>query len=265
MSYMKKIFLLSFLGLTGFYLPEPGEGCRIANQAFANGETATYKIYYTLAGLFLEAGSVNFRCKNEMLGNKPVYHIVAVGQTIPFYDHLYKVRDHYETFIDTSSLLSYQFSRSVSEGGTKKYENIRFNRAVQTVITDSGVYKVPACIQDVLGALYYIRNLSVEKLKPGDKINFEMFLDNQVFKSYVRYLGKEITSTKYGKFHTIKVKPFLIKGTMFDSGEKMTVWVSDDANHIPVRMQSSIKIGSVKADLMDFSHLRWPLSSLISR
>jgi hypothetical protein len=259
------LILLSFVVLTGFDLADPGNGCTITNQAFMNGETATYKIYYTLAGVYLEAGSVDFKCKNEMLGSKAIYHIEAVGKTIPFYDHLYKVRDHYETFIDTGSLLSYQFNRSVSEGGTKKYENVRFNRSVQTAITDSGVYKVPACVHDVLGALYYIRNLSVENLKPGDKIDFEMFFDNQVYKSYVRYLGKEIIATKYGKFHSIKIKPLLIKGTMFDAGEKMTVWVSDDANHIPLRIQSSIKIGSVKADLMEFSNLRSPLSSLISR
>jgi hypothetical protein len=256
---------LLLLILTGFGLPDPDNECAVTNQAFTNGETANYKIYYTLAGVYLEAGSVEFRCKNETLGSKAIYHITAVGKTIPFYDHLYKVRDHYETFIDTGSLLSYQFNRSVLEGGTKKYENIRFNRAVQTAITDSGVYKVPACVQDVLGALYYIRNMSVEKLKAGNKIDFEMFLDNQVYKSYVRYIGKEIITTKYGKFRAIKIRPLLIKGTMFDSGEKMTVWVSDDANHIPVRIQSSIKIGSVKADLMEFSNLRWPLSSLISR
>jgi hypothetical protein len=45
----------------------------------------------------------------------------------------------------------------------------------------------------------------------------------------------------------------------------MTVWVSDDANHIPLRIQASIRIGSVKADLMEFNNLRWPLTSLISK
>jgi hypothetical protein len=52
---------------------------------------------------------------------------------------------------------------------------------------------------------------------------------------------------------------------MFETGEKMTVWVSDDSNHIPLRIQASIKIGNVKADLMEFNNLRWPLSSLIQK
>jgi hypothetical protein len=78
-------------------------------------------------------------------------------------------------------------------------------------------------------------------------------------------MGKEIINTKYGKFHAIKIKPLLIKGSMFETGEKMTIWVSDDPNHIPLRIQAQIKIGSVKADLMEFNNLRWPLSSLISK
>jgi len=262
----KFLTLASFLLISAFDGPnDPADGCSVQNTSFMSGEYAAYNIYYTLAGMFFVAGTVNFTCRTEQLGNKPVYHISAVGKTIPFYDHLYKVRDKYETYIDTSSLLSYQFSRSVLEANVKKYENIRFKREIQTAITDSGVYKVPACVLDVLGAVYYVRNLSVENLHPGDKVNFQLFLENQLFKSYVRYMGKEIINTKYGRFHAIKIKPYLISGSMFETGEKMTVWVSDDANHIPLRIQASIRIGSVKADLMDFNNLRWPLTSLISK
>jgi hypothetical protein len=264
---MRKFLILApFLLISAFESRNgPDDGCSIHNNSFLGGEYAGYNIYYTLAGVYFEAGTVNFSCRSELLGTKPVYHITAVGKTIPFYDHLYKVRDKYETYIDTGTLLSYQFSRSILEGNVKKYENIRFNREIQTAITDSGVFKVPACVLDVLGAVYNVRNLSVENLHPGDKIDFHLFLENQLYKSYVRYMGKEIITTKYGKFHAIKIKPLLIKGSMFETGEKMTVWVSDDPNHIPLRIKAAIQIGSVKADLMEFNNLRWPLSSLINK
>jgi hypothetical protein len=262
----KFLILTSFLLVSAVDGPKGSvDGCSVQNTSFMGGEYAAYNIYYTLAGMYFEAGTVNFTCRSEQLGTIPVYHITAVGRTIPFYDHLYKVRDKYETYIDTGSLLSYQFSRSVLEANVKKYENIRFKREIQTAITDSGVYKVPACVLDVLGAVYYVRNLSAENLHPGDKVDFQLFLENQLFKSYVRYMGKEIINTKYGKFHAIKIKPYLIRGSMFETGEKMTVWVSDDPNHIPLRIQASIRIGSVKADLMEYNNLRWPLSSLINK
>ena len=92
-----------------------------------------------------------------------------------------------------------------------------------------------------------------------------MFLDNEVFNMHIRYLGREEIKTKYGKFNAIKIKPLLLKGTIFEGGENMTVWVSDDANHIPLRVESPIVVGKVKIDMMSYSNLRHPLTSLIKR
>jgi hypothetical protein len=117
----------------------------------------------------------------------------------------------------------------------------------------------------VLSSIYYARNIDFNKYKEGDKIPFSMFMDNEVHNLYLRYMGKETVKTKYGKFNTIKFKPLLIKGTVFEGGEKMTVWVSDDANHVPVRIESPIVVGTVKIDMMGFSNLRHPLTGLISR
>jgi hypothetical protein len=75
---------------------------------------------------------------------------------------------------------------------------------------------------------------------------------------YVIYCG-------WVKFNAIKFKPLLVKGTLFEGGEKMTVWVSDDANHIPLRIESPIVVGSVKVDMMGYKNLRYPLNSLLSK
>ena len=40
----------------------------------------------------------------------------------------------------------------------------------------------------------------------------------------------------------------LIKGNVFNGGEGMTMWVTDDKNKIPVRIESPIKVGIVKID-----------------
>ena len=238
--------------------------CGIPNRAFQAGESITYRVYYTLAGVYIAAGEATFTCSLEKLNDKPVYHVTGEGKTFSFYDNFFRVRDKYESFIDTSNLQPLKFIRSVNEGSFKKYENVSFNKTAHTAITTSGVFKTPGCIQDVLSSMYYARNIDFNNLKPNDTIPFSMFLDNQVYNLYIRYLGKEIVKTKYGKFRSIKFKPLLIKGTIFEGGEKMTVWVSDDPNHIPLRVESPISVGSVKVDMMDFRNRRSPLSSLIS-
>jgi len=242
-----------------------GDGfCDIRNSAFNAGEQITLKVFYTVVGAYFGAGEATFNTTLEKVNGKPVYHIVGDGKSYPFYDNFFKVRDKYETYIDTATLQPYRFIRNVYEGGYKKYENVTFNKATNSAVTNQGVYKVPECVQDVLSAVYYSRNIDFNKVKVNDKINFSMFLDNEVYEMYIRYLGKETIKTKYGKFKAIKFKPLLIKGTIFEGGEKMTVWVSDDRNHIPVRIESPISVGSVKIDMISYRNLRYPLTSLIS-
>jgi hypothetical protein len=225
-------------------------------------EQLSYTVYYSVAGVYVNAGTASFTSNLERYNNRPVYHITAEGRTNPSYDWIYKVRDRYETYIDTATMLPQKFIRNIDEGGYKKYENISFNHSANTAITTNGVFRVPNCVQDVISAVYYSRNINFNKYRPGDKILFNMFLDNEVYNMYIRYLGKEEVKTRYGRFNAIKFKPLLLKGSIFEGGEKMTVWVTDDANHIPVRIESPIVVGSVKVDMMNYRNLRYPLTSL---
>ena len=44
-------------------------------------------------------------------------------------------------------------------------------------------------------------------------------------------------------------------GRVFKEDEDMTVWVSDDKNRIPIRVQANILVGSIKMDLTDYENL----------
>ena len=144
------------------------------------------------------------------------------------------------------------------------YNNVSFNHSAGKATSTNGTFDITRCIQDVMSSMYYARNIRYDKYKPGDKIPFDMFIDDEVFHLYLRYLGKETVKTRYGKFRAIKFKPLLIKGTMFEGGEKMIVWVSDDPNHLVLRVESGITVGSIKVDMFGYRNLRHPLSSLIS-
>ena len=236
--------------------------CGISNRSTQDGEEIRYTVFYSVAGVYVTAGSASFTNRLEKLNGKPVYHVMGLGQSNSKYDWIYRVRDRYESFMDTASMLPMKFVRDVQEGNQKKYENISFNQANKTVISDSGVKKVPACIQDVLSMVYYARNLDFSNYKKGDKIPFTMFLENEVHHLYIRYLGREEIKTRYGTFKAIRIKPLLVAGTIFTGGEHMTVWVSDDQNRIPVRIESPILIGSIKVDMTGYKNLRFPFSSL---
>ena len=259
----KPLLFLILLSLT-IRLTAGDDFCGIRNKSFIAGEQISFVVFYNALGIYVNAGTASFTTTLERMANKPVYHVVGAGNTNSKYDWIFKVRDRYETYFDTATLQPYKFIRNIEEGGYKKYENITFNQSANTAITTNGVFKVPNCIQDVLSAIYYARNIDFNNYKPGDKIPFSMFMDNEVFNLYVRYVGKETIKTKYGKFRTIKFKPLLVKGTLFEGGERMTVWVTDDLNKVPVRIESPIVVGTVKVDLMGYKNLRYPLTALVS-
>lgn len=235
--------------------------CGVKNTAFKAGEVVTMNVYYTL-GAYIGAGEATFTTTLERFNGKIVYHHVAEGKSYPFFDNFFRVRDRYESYVDTATLLPLKFIRNVDEGGHKIYNNVTFNQNTNTAVSTNGVFKIGDCMQDVVSSMYYARNINFNKYKPGDKIPFDMFLDDEIYHLYIRYMGKEKIKTKYGKFNAIKFKPLLLKGSIFKGGEKMTAWVSDDPNRLLLRVESPISVGSVKVDMMSYKNLRYPLTSL---
>ena len=258
------VFLLLLTTITFSKLSAGDDFCGIRNTAFKAGENITFTVFYSVAGIYVNAGTANFITSIETMNNKPAYHVVGTGNSNSSYDWIFKVRDRYETYFDTTNLQPIKFIRKVDEGGYTKYENITFNQKTNTAVSTKGVYNVPNCVQDELSTIYYARNINFDGMQVNDKIPFDLFLDNQIYNIYVRYLGKETVKTKYGKFRAIKFKPLLLKGSIFSGGEKMTVWVSDDGNRIPLRIESPINVGSIKVDAMQWRNLRYPVTSLLS-
>ena len=112
---MKRTLLLTLLLTFCMVLNAGDEFCGIRNTAFQAGETSTYTVYYTL-GVFIAAGEAAFNINLEQFNNKPVYHITGTGKTYSFYDSFFRVRDKYETFVDTATLQPMKFLRNVDEG-----------------------------------------------------------------------------------------------------------------------------------------------------
>ncbi len=255
------ITIFSFTSNVGTQL---NDACGMRNTAFQAGEKVIMKVYYSTLGAYVGAGEASFTTRLTRFNGKPAYHCIGDGKTYSFFDNFYKVRDRYESYVDTATLLPQKFLRNVDEGGHKIYNNVSFNQKANTATSTNGVFKISDCIQDVVSAVYYARNIDYEKYKVGDKIPFDMFLDDQIYHLYIRYMGKETVKTRYGKFKAIKIKPLLLKGTIFEGGENMNAWFSDDPNHLLLRVESPISVGKIVVDMMGYSGLRYPLTSLKS-
>jgi hypothetical protein len=57
----------------------------------------------------------------------------------------------------------------------------------------------------------------------------------------------------------LKFRPIIQKGRVFKKEEDLNVWISDDGNHIPIRAQAEILVGSIKMDLLEYKGLANPV------
>lgn len=262
---VKKFLFILLLSLPGFPGQAQTDFCNSHNTAFADGEHVYFKVWYNMSLLWVGAGEANFNVRSTTLNGRHVYHVSGEGKTLKSYEWFYKVRDLYETFIDAQTMRPVKFVRNVDEGGFKINDLVTFNHSTGKATSNAGTYKVPQCVQDVLSTIYYARSIDYNGYQPGAKIPFSMFLDDQVYNLYIRYIGKERITTRYGVFNAIRIAPLLVKGSIFKGGEDMNIWISDDANHIPLRIDSPILVGSIKVDMMGYDRLRNPLTSLVKK
>ena len=163
---MKKYLPLIILCCMSMTIPHTpiGSTCSIKNYAFQAGEYVNMVVYYNTLGIYVGAGEANFTTTLERMNGKPVYHSVGIGKTYSFFDNFFKVRDRYESYYDTASLLPYKFVRTVEEGKYKNYNNVTFNQDTKTAVSTKGVYQFTDCMQDVVSSMYYIRNFDYDKI-----------------------------------------------------------------------------------------------------
>ena len=65
----------------------------------------------------------------------------------------------------------------------------------------------------------------------------------------VTCLRLETVEVPAGKFDCILVEPMLKEDGLFKAKGKLWIWLTRDIRQIPVKMQSKIPVGSIKAEL----------------
>ena len=82
-----------------------------------------------------------------------------------------------------------------------------------------------------------------------------MFMDSQVYPFKLRFLGKEVLNTRFGKIKTIVFRPLVQSGRIFKAQESVTIWITDDSNKIPIKMKADLSVGSLRAELEAYKGL----------
>jgi len=250
---MKKLFIF-VLFITTF-----GFGTQ-REKAFDVGEWFKFRIHYGL----INAGYATLEVQESIRNNKKVFHAIGRGYTTGVSRFFFKVNDNYESYFDKETGKPYQFVRKIDEGGYTKNQEGFFNQSKNQILVKDyknkteNTYLFPENAQDIISAFYYLRNHpTIDKINIGDSVIIDMFFDNETTKFKLKYIGKQDIETKFGIIPTMVFRPLVQSGRVFKEQESLTVWISDDDNKLPVRIQASLVVGSIKADLEAFKGLKY--------
>ena len=228
-------------------------------SAFQAGESFKFRISYGL----IVAGEATLNLASTNYNGKSVYHAKGYGYTTGVTKRLFKVEDDYQSYFDKTTGKPYRFIRKIDEGGYKKNQEGFFDQTNKTVLVkdyknnNQNTYNVSANVQDIVSAFYYFRNHEkINSLKKGETLEIDMFFDNETYKFKLKFMGKEEIKTKFGKINALKFRPYVQSGRVFKEDESLTMWVSDDENKVPLKIQASLLVGSLKAELSSYSGLK---------
>jgi len=256
-----KLYFLAILVFTGCCSSVfAQELTKVSEPVFKAGE----KLSYTLKYGFFTAAEADLRVENTDIkyNGNPAFHIIAEGRTAGSFDVFYKVRNRYESYVDQKTLLPYFYAENRHEGNWKHTDKVTFDHVTNTITAGKGTFPFKGDVFDFVSAYYFARNIDVSKIKIGDKFNLQYFLDDGVHTLSITYVGKEKAECSIGTFNCLKFNPTIIPGRIFKKSSKLYLWISNDANRIPVKAQVEVVVGSITMDLTKASGLKYPLNQL---
>jgi Protein of unknown function (DUF3108) len=258
MQLIRRFFLFFIVAFSCFQNSFAQESAKISDVAFKPGEKLSYKMKY---GIFT-AAEANIRVEESPLkfDGQSVYHIIAEGKTAGTFDVFYKVRNRYESYVDEATLLPYFYAENRHEASYKHSDNVTFNHHTNTIKANKGTYPFTGDTFDFVSAYYFTRCIDVTKLKIGEILTVQYFLEDSVNTLTITYLGKERVKCNMGTFNCLKFSPTIIPGRIFRKDSKLYLWVTDDHNRIPVKAHVEVVVGSLTMELTAADGLKYPLN-----
>jgi Protein of unknown function (DUF3108) len=219
---------------------------------FSVGEKLAYDVSWSS---FITAGTATLSVQEKKPSYESVaYYIVAEGQPTALLSKLYELYYKADTLLDAYSLLPQRGSVFSREGKRQRMKITKFNHKANTaryeVRTGDVVekdLKISAGSQDPLGAIYMLRAVT---LKAGDRFSVPICDAGETYTIDIAVAAPEPVKSRLGEVRAWRITPSLPKDR--DTGaRRLTLWLSDDARRLPVRMEAQLAVGSFDLTLRD--------------
>lgn len=247
----------------------------IKNNVFNRGEHIEYLVHY--GPIVAGTATVDVHQKHYLLNDRICYRVDIKGKTAGVGGVVTTVNDEWRSYIDTASFVPHRFYREIEEGDFRRKELTDFNPISNQAVMKYEQYSakekdeskrkkdkvnisVPDYVQDVVSGYYYLRTLDFENLKVGEIVTVPGILEDKLYNLKVKFLGKDVIRSKFGKINAYRLVPIMPENGMFSGESSIRFWVSDDKNRVPIRIEADMFIGKVVVEITNHKNLRHPLN-----
>lgn len=243
--------------------------CKLTNTAFASGENIEYDLYFNLGFLNARAraGKGSLTISEANYRGENAYKMVMLLNTGGIVGNIYTVNDTLTSYVD-KSLRPLLFTKEAFEG--KDYSVERQSYTYEKDKVKVRAYRVwngkeqfdemvtsDHCTYDYLSVLPYIRNLDYSGMKPGDRQHIRFIAGRKLVNMYVNYQGISTIKANDGKkYEVINLSMTILDEAFTDQKEALKASLTNDNNRIPIVIDTSLKIGTIRAILRDVSGVR---------
>ena len=250
--------------------------CKAVNDAFVPGENVSYQLYFNWKFVWIKAGTARLTTIDTTFVMIPAYRVDLLAAT----DKVFRMRDTVTTIVG-KQLEPIYYRKGAEEGKHYSVDEAWFSHKdgislvnqkrtrrdgsiIETSQSDS------RCIHDMLSILLHARSYNPDHFEVGHKIQFPMATGRRVDEQTLIYRGKENVKAENGVIYRCLVFSLVEyekdkKNKKNKEVEVITFFVTDDKNHLPVRLDMYLNIGSAKAFLRNVSGNRYPLTSIVEK
>jgi hypothetical protein len=211
-----------------------------ARLPFGVGERLSYQAKVN----FLNAGSATMSVEDvePVRGHSTFHTIFDVRGRVLFFH----VNDHYESWFDTTSLISLHHTQSIEEGSRKDERNYDFYPERKVYVRNGQENPSVAEPLDEGSFIYFMRTL---KLEVGKTYEFNRYYHPDRNPVIIKVVRREHVHVPAGDFDAIVLQPIIKSRGLFSEGGQAEVWFADDSTHTLLRLKSKLSFGTLYLEL----------------
>jgi hypothetical protein len=269
---MKQLKKIIFASLLVFFTPAAYAQCEFHNTAFKSGEFLSYNLYYNWKFVWVKAGNASMYTVQSRYEGKPAYRASLTTRGNDRVDNMFVLRDTLLCY-NSLNLEPLYFRKGAREGSRYTVDEVFYNYSgskaniKQHRINNDGKstwesHSYGDCVYDMMSIFLRARSFDPTGWKRGNVVNFPIVDGNNKTPARIYYQGKfNIKADNGFKYRCLRLAYQELKDGKYKS--IVDFYVTDDENHMPVRLDMFLKFGSAKAFLVNYKGNRSPMKSMV--